>query len=295
MTFNQLLYFQTVSKYENYHKAAEDLYISQPSLSRSIASLEEELGVVLFEKQGRGIALTKAGKMFLEYTERILSECDVAKKKMGEIASGYGCIDIGYIFPLAGHYIPHQVRKFLNQGENEKVSFNFYQNHTPAIAKKVKMGELDVGFGAYIENETELEFFPLIKQEMVIITPMDHELSRMDDVSIEELMNYPVIGYDRESGLGKFTKRLYRRLKMRPEITVECPDEHSIMALVGEGFGIALVPTVDTLDENLVQIHRLNDIELVNQNFMFWMRDRYQLPAVERFIEFMKKQSDYSE
>ena len=55
MTFNQLLYFQTVSEYENYHKAAEKLYLSQPSLSRSISSLEKELGVMLFEKQGRGI------------------------------------------------------------------------------------------------------------------------------------------------------------------------------------------------------------------------------------------------
>lgn len=291
MTLNQLLYFQTVSKYENYHKAAEELYISQPSLSRSMSTLEEEFGVVLFEKQGRGIVLTKAGKMFLEYTERILSECEVAKMKMQEIASGYGCIDIGYIFPLAGHYIPHKVRKFLNREENEKVSFNFYQNHTPAIAKKVKMGELDIGFGAYIENDDELEFFPILKQEMVIITPRDHELCSIGEVSIQELTNYPVIGYDRESGLGKYTKRLYRRLKIRPEITVECPDEHSIMALVEEGFGIALVPAVDTLDEKLVCIHHLSDIELVNHNFMFWMRDRYQLPAVKRFIEFMKEQS----
>ena len=118
MTFNQLLYFQTVSEYENYHKAAEKLYLSQPSLSRSISSLEKELGVMLFEKQGRGIVLTKAGRLFQEYTERILSECEVAKTKMNEIASGHGYIDIGYIFPLASHYIPHKVRKFLNIEEN---------------------------------------------------------------------------------------------------------------------------------------------------------------------------------
>ena len=95
MTFNQLLYFQTVSEYENYHKAAEKLYLSQPSLSRSISSLEKELGVMLFEKQGRGIVLTKAGRLFQEYTDRILSECEVAKTKMNEIASGHGYIDIG--------------------------------------------------------------------------------------------------------------------------------------------------------------------------------------------------------
>ncbi len=292
MTLNQLLYFQTVSEYENYHKAAEKLYLSQPSLSRSISTLEEELGVMLFEKQGRGIVLTKAGKLFLEYTERILSECEIAKTKMNEIASGHGCIDIGYIFPLAGHYIPHKVRKFLNIEENAKVSFNFYQNHSPAIAQKVKMGELDLGFGAYIDNDDELEFYPLQKQKMVIITPTEHALDQYDEVAIQELMNYPVIGYDRGSGLGKYSKRLYRRLNMKPNIIVECPDEHSIMALVKEGFGIALVPEVDSLDEASVHIHSIKDMELVNRHYMFWMRDRYQLPAVQRFIEFMKEESD---
>ena len=64
MTLNQILYFQKVARLENYHQAAEELYISQPSLSRSMAALESELGVALFEKKGRGVTLTKAGKLF---------------------------------------------------------------------------------------------------------------------------------------------------------------------------------------------------------------------------------------
>lgn len=295
MTLNQLLYFQKISKYENYHKAAEELYVSQPSLSRSMASLENELGVLLFEKNGRGIVLTKAGEILLEYADRILTECDVMKNKMREIAEGNGLIDIGYIFPLAGHYVPHKVRKFLNQKGNEKVIFNFYQNHTPAIVKKLKSGELDVGFGAYMENEEELEFFPILSQEMVIITPKEHELKELEELSIKVLREYPVIGYDRSSGLGKYTKRLYKRLNMRPEIVVECPDEHSIAALVGESFGIALVPKVDGLEDANVTVHRINDIQLMNRNFMIWMKDRYQLPAVERFISYMKEQADIQE
>ena len=67
MTLNQILYFQKVARLENYHQAAEELYISQPSLSRSMAALESELGVALFEKKGRGVTLTKAGKLFLSH------------------------------------------------------------------------------------------------------------------------------------------------------------------------------------------------------------------------------------
>ena len=87
MTLNQILYFQKVARLENYHYAAEELYVSQPSLSRSMASLESELGVALFEKKGRGVNLTKAGKLFLEYAERILEDCKIATDKMQELAT----------------------------------------------------------------------------------------------------------------------------------------------------------------------------------------------------------------
>ena len=290
MTLNQIYYFQTVARYENYRKAAEELYISQPSLSRSIASLESKLGVLLFEKNGRGVNLTKGGKLFLEYADRIIDECEIAKNKMKEMASDGGKIDIGYVFPLASHYIPHNVRDFLNKKENKNVTFNFFQNHTSAIAKKVRSGELDVGFGGYIDKE-EFEFFPVLSEEMVLITPKGHELESYKKVSIQELRNYPVIGYDRESWLGNYTKQLYRRLAFQPNIVVECPDEHSIVALVSEDFGVALVPAIEEINENRVNIHRFDDIELMHHTFMFWMRDRYQLPAVERFIEYMKQKA----
>lgn len=289
MTFNQLYHFQTVAKYENYRKAAEELYISQPSLSRSIAALEEELHVPLFEKSGRGVHLTKGGHIFLEYVDRILEECRVAKSKMQEIASGGGKIDIGYVFPLASHYIPHSVRSFLLREENRNVTFNFYQNHTAAIHQKVKSGELDVGFGGYIDRE-EMDYFQILSAEIVLITPKGHQLEGKEMVSVYELQNYPVIGYDRESWLGNYTQQLYRRLAFQPNIAVECPDEHSIVAMVSEDFGIALVPDIQEIDPQRVNIHRLYDMELEHRVYMFWMRDRYQLPVVKRFVEYMKEQ-----
>ena len=91
MTLNQILYFQKIANLENYHQAAEELYISQPSLSRSMASLENELGVTLFEKEGRGVTLTKAGRMFLEYADRILTDCHIAVGKMGERSTSVTC------------------------------------------------------------------------------------------------------------------------------------------------------------------------------------------------------------
>ncbi len=288
MTLSQILYFQKIARLENYHKAAQELYISQPSLSRSIASLESELGVTLFERKGRGVKLTKAGKLFLEHADRIASECDIAVGKMREFSLDGGKIDIGYIFPLAGHYMPYHVRQFLNRWENRNVVFNFFQNHTAAIIDRVRTGELDIGFGGYMKND-DMEFFPLSEQELVIITPEDHPLAREAELPLSVLNTNPVIGYEAASLMGIYTKHLSRRYGLRPNMIVECPDEYSIVSLVRENFGIALTPFTDILDtaEN-ISIHRLIDLKIYRQIFMFWMKDRYRLPAVERFISYMK-------
>ena len=292
MTLNQLKYFQAIARSENYRAAAEELYISQPSLSRSIDSLEDELGVQLFEKTGRGVTITKAGRLFLEYADRILEECAIAEFKMKELSSAGGRIDIGYVFPLANYYIPHMVRTFLDQPGNEHIKFGFTQNRTSSILKEVRKGIIDVGFCAFSENEEELEFYPILMQEMVIITPKDHPLESQGSVSVKELENYPVIGYDRKSGLGGYTNRLYRNLGIKPDILCECADENAIQALVREDFGIALVAKVDVLNEDEISIHSLSDADLTHLVNMVWLRNHYQMPAIRKFIDFMKSTAD---
>ncbi len=292
MTLNQLLYFQKVASLENYHQAAEELYVSQPSLSRSMASLEKELGITLFQKEGRGVSLTKAGHLFLEHANKIIADCDVARDKMQELSNSGGKIDIGYVFPLAGHYIPHKVRKFLDMEENKKVIFNFWQNHTPAIAQKVKTGELDIGFGGCLEKD-DLQYYPLVTQQMVIITPKDHPLKGQEEVALKTLGEYPIIGYDKDSWMGTHQKFLYRKYGVEPDIVVECPDEYSIVSLVRENFGIALMPKTDILDGNPgVNIHRIKELDIRHQIFMFWREDAYHLPAVKRFISYMKEDAE---
>lgn len=292
MTLNQLSYFRVVARLENFRAAAEELYISQPSLSRSIDSLEKELGVLLFDRSGRGIVLTKSGRLFLEYVERILEECDIAVYKMKELSTSGGRIDIGYVFPLANYYIPHKVRTFLDMPGNEHITFGFTQNRTSSIISDIKKGLVDVGFCAYVDSAEDLEFVPILKQEMVIITDRDHPLTSMDKVSIRELENYPVIGYDRMSGLGGYTNRLYRNMGLKPDIVCECSDENAIQALVSEKFGIALVARVDVLNDKDISIHSVSDADLVHYVNMVWLRNHYQMPAVKKFIDFMREDSD---
>ena len=106
MTLNQLGYFYQAAVLQHFNQAAEKMNISEPSLSRSIAALEDELGVTLFEKRGRNVILTKAGEIFLEHATQILDDVKRAENKMHHLATDGGHIDIAYVSPLAREYIP---------------------------------------------------------------------------------------------------------------------------------------------------------------------------------------------
>lgn len=291
MTLNQLTYFQKIARLEHFRLAANELNISQPSLSRSMDALEKELGIPLFEKHGRNIVLTKYGSMFLEHVDRILEEVRTAEQKMRHLTQEGGHIDIAYVSPLANHYIPHTVRTFLNLPENRQVTFSFSQAHTIDLIRGLKNDMYDVVFGAYVEDQPSIQFTPILRQQMMIITSLQHPLASQTELPFSVLQEYPVIGYDHDSGLGLYTHRLYRRHRIKPDIVIDCPDEYSIAALVAEDFGIALVADVDTIRDAKIAKIPVAGEELIHTVYMAHMRDKYRIPATNRFIKFIKKDS----
>ena len=130
MTLNQLTYFQKIAQLEHFRLAANELNISQPSLSRSMDTLENELGIPLFEKNGRNITLTKYGKMFLEHVDRILEEVRTAEQKMYHLTQE-GDTSTSPMYPLSLTTIFRtRCVLFLNLPENKQVTFSFSQAHT---------------------------------------------------------------------------------------------------------------------------------------------------------------------
>ena len=291
MTLNQLIYFQTIAKLSHFRQAAAKLNLSQPSLSRSISALEEELGIILFERQGRNVRLTKYGRIFLEHVDKILQDVETAKSQMRQLAGGEGRVDIAYVFPVAGRYIPHMAPRFLSQRSYQNISFGFHQLHTDALIEGLKKERFDLIFCSYVENEPDIQFIPIIRQKMVVIAPQGHPITQKENLILPDLNDYPLIGYDKTSGLGKFTNRLYASHHVTPDIICESPDENGISALVEENFGIALVADVDAIRERNDQILSLSDVTLVHTVYLAHMKDRYLIPAVKNFIQFIRKES----
>ena len=180
MTLNQLSYFYQAAVLEHFNQAAEKMNITEPSLSRSIAALEDELGVTLFEKRGRNVILTKAGEIFLEHVSTILDDVKRAESKMHQIATDGGHIDIAYVSPLAKVFIPTIVRSFLTEKENKNITFNFFQDITSVNIEGLKKGRYDIIFGSYSPDENGIDFVPIIRQEIVAILPPGHPLTLKD-------------------------------------------------------------------------------------------------------------------
>lgn len=295
MNLNQLSYFQTVARLQHYGKAAETLNISQPSLSKSISNLEEELGLYLFEKSGRNVVLTKYGQVFLDHVDRILSEVETATKKMRQLASPEeGHVDIAYVSPLAKNYIPQSVRRFRNTEQNQQITFSFSTGMTSVLLRGLRDETYDVVFGSYVENESSLEFFPILKQAIVLIVPKSHLLAGRKSVTLEELAPYPFIAYERSSGCGLDIRKLFQDHHFHPAVVCESPDESSITELVAMEIGISLVADVSAIHHPDVCVIPLEEPRTEHTVYMIYHKYRYLTPAVLNFIQFIKKQ-DYSE
>ena len=120
MNLYHLRYFVTLAKLEHYTKAAEELCITQPSLSHAISLLEKELGVTLFQKEGRNIVLTKCGKIFLEKVKESLKILDNSILELKSISNGEGYIDLGFLRTLGTNFVPRLAKSYIENNKDKK-------------------------------------------------------------------------------------------------------------------------------------------------------------------------------
>ena len=155
MNLYHLRYFATLAHLEHYTKAAEILSITQPSLSHAISSLEKELGVKLFEKDGRNVVLTKCGQAFLVDVEQALNMLDSSVNKLQMTGFGEGRIDIAELRVLSSTVVPNFVKGFLDSSSNKKIDFHFHSSTglTSDMIQGLKERKYDIAFCSKMDNE----------------------------------------------------------------------------------------------------------------------------------------------
>lgn len=289
MNLSQLYYFRKLAQLQHYTKAAKELYITQPSLSDSIASLEKELGIALFQKEGRNIRLTKHGQEFYTYVCASLNELEkgiaAAHEKAGSIG---GVIDVGCIPTLCGDFLPKATNGY-KQTRNPGITFNIYTAMSLPIIESVKDGTYDVGFCSKVDHEPDLEFIPILAQELVAIINHEHPLSAFTGqaISFPELGKHKLVTYRKSIPIGGIVDKLLKEHELTASFQFE--DEISMGGyvstnpVVGIAANTAFLRQFDSLDYLKLNIRA--DTRLV---YMVYSKKNYQTKALESFIDYVK-------
>ncbi|WP_338451222.1 LysR family transcriptional regulator [Niallia oryzisoli] len=287
MNLKQLHYFRVLAGYEHFTKAAEQLSITQPSLSHAISELEKELGTYLFEKHGRNIRLTKYGRFFLQYVERSLDELEKGEKKLHDITCpSRGVIDIAFMYHLGPHFVPKMIQAFSQKEKYKNVRFTLSQGSNKKIFQDLKSGKVDIAFSLLDEDETEMEFIPLFEQEMVAVASYDHPLARYDRIDLIDTAPYPFVSFNLCSDIRHIIDRLFESVGVIPQIACEMDEPDVIAGLVSVNFGIAIMPRTLVLDNYNVKVLSINHPLASQMVYMACMKNRYLCPATEAFHKF---------
>ena len=286
MNLQQLYYFRKLAEVQHYTEAAKALYITQPSLSDSIASLESELSVALFQKKGRGIELTKYGQEFYQYVNQALGVLEhgiaIMKEKSDSVT---GTIDVGCIPTLLGDFLPDALD--LYHEKHPQVNFNIFQDKSIPVAEGVSAGDYDIGFCSMVENKEDLVFVPITYQELIVIVRNGHPLARYDSMELTALRDYTLSTYRDTIPIGKTIRKILKDKGL--EAAYSYDDEISIAGRINRSSKAAIVADTPFLKQfdNLKKIH-LTDVPLgTHMLYMVYSKKNFITAAVEAFANFM--------
>jgi len=287
MNLNYLHYFNILGQMQHYGKASEYLHITQPGLSQTITKLEDELGVILFEKKGRNVVLTKMGYQYWKRVNYALKELELARTELIQSASGEsGRVDIGFTFTLGSVFIPNLMKDFLEIPNNHGITLTTLQGDSPEIIRAIKERKCDIGFCAYFSNEPDLKFVPIFRQKLILIVSKGHPLIKKEAIQCEDLIQYPFISFKKSHALHNKINQIFESHSLSIQPSYEVTEDTAMAGLVSSNLGIAIIPDSPILDFFPIQkLHVLN--APANRHlYMCYLENHYQSPAVRAFLQF---------
>lgn len=240
MTIDQIQYFLELDKYKNFSIAADELCISQSSLSKQIKSLENELNLILFKRNKRNIKLSPAGEDFKVSAEKIINEYKILMQNMKSHISEKTALSFAAI-PVVNQYgVANLVAEFINKYPTIKLNLEEMVHNK--IVEELKNGKIDIAFMRE-ENlsSDEFNFTPLFEDELVLLVSKNHPLSKKKYISLSELQNENFILLDEQSGVYQTCIDSCKNAGFTPNVLYSNSRIETIIGLVGAEVGISLL------------------------------------------------------
>lgn len=288
MNWQHLIYFKTVTEMKSYSKAAEALYITPSALSKAIHNLETELGFPLFNRVGRSSVLTRYGESFYECIYAASNSINGCIQSIhDEMGLVNGRIRIGGIYTMCSEYLPGKIKEVKALYPDVRIDLYYYT--TDIILCYLLDGSLDLGFcGDFDPSQkmyANLERFFIKSEEIVVIVPKNSALAKRTEIDFSALQGEKFI-IQKNSNVG--TNYIFRQLCAQnhivPDIAFEVPDDQSILGLVENDLGVAIMADSLSLRRDGIHILHISGQKVpVRNQYMVWNKTNPISPITKAF------------
>jgi DNA-binding transcriptional LysR family regulator len=285
MELRQLIIFRKAATHLSFSRAAVELNYVQSNVTAQIQVLEEELGIRLFDRLGKRVVLTDAGRQLLRYADQILGLVDEAKVAVATGQEPRGTIILAAPETLCTYRLPPLLTHFRKQFPHVQVLFQ----PTPVsdLQRSVSEGVVDVAFTLDAPLQAaDLIIEPLVREPLLVVAPLDHHLVGATKVEPADLRGEPVILVGGCSYRAWFQRTL-NAASVYPSINLAMNSVEAIKQCVMVGMGITILPAVTVSAElaegKLAALNWTEEFVAVTQ--MLWHKDKWLSPALGTFLE----------
>jgi LysR family transcriptional regulator, nitrogen assimilation regulatory protein len=294
MNLRQLRYFIEVSERESITRAAERLHVAQPALSRHMRSLERDLGVRLFDRDGRGIVLTNIGLVFRDRVRTVLRELDRAQLEIQALSrSPGGRIDFGMPFSISQaltRVLIHQVND-----ELPGVALRVIDGWTGFIIEWLLRGRLDIGIiYDHTLNSDVLRTEPLAAEEQFLLCAPSDRLAERDSITLAEVAELPLALPSKEHGLRVAVDAVMQTIGRAPWIHTELESIVGLKQLAQEGDVYTILPRGEMEDEltmGRIKNLRITDPPIHRTLFIAWSNERPNTRQMKAVLQIAKRET----
>jgi DNA-binding transcriptional LysR family regulator len=281
----RLAYFAGVARTEHVTRAAQEMNVPQSTLSRAMVRLEQDLGVELFARRGRTVALTPAGRTFLTSVERALAEIERAAEEVRADADPTtGKVAFGFLHTMGTETVPGLIRAF--RADHPRVRFALVQNYGEAMIERMRAGELDLCLTSPVPDAPDLVARRLDEQKIRLVVPADHRLATRKRVRLAEAADESFVTLEPGYGLRRITDALCAEAGFRPKVAFEGEEAETLRGLVAAGLGVALLPPPAVPRPGVAEL-TVTAPRAVREIGVAWMAGGVDTPPVAAFKKFL--------
>lgn len=288
MELDQLRYFLRIADLANFTRAAEELRVSQPALSRSMQRLEEELGQPVFERRGKSLSLTEAGTLLQGRAQQILSIIEDTKAEICDDGRS-GRIRVGAIPTIAPYFLPEVLRQFSK--EFPRATIIVQENTTDALLKSCTQGEVDLAILALPVPARYLEVEELFEEELLLVLPPNHQLVKKERIKLSDVEPFPFVLLDEAHCLSDNIVSFCRERSFQPVAVERTSQLVMVQELVSLAHGISMIPAMARkLDQSDRRVYRsFSGRKPTRTVAVVWNPYRFQSRLLQAFRERLRR------